>query len=73
MTKGHMVQYPAITPHFFFFLFKNDTHNYVGQPIGTSSKEVKICALEGFPFVFTHLPLYVHVQSLTLVNFCLTA
>jgi hypothetical protein len=34
---------PAITPHFFFFFsFENNTH----QPKGTSSKEVKIRALE---------------------------
>jgi hypothetical protein len=48
MTKGHTVQCPPSHPIFLFF--KNDTHNFVGQPKGTSSKEVKICALEGKSF-----------------------
>ena len=47
---------PAITPHFFY---KNDTLNSVGQPKGTSSREVKLVLWRAYHLHFIHFPLSV--------------
>jgi len=67
MTKGHMVHVQPSHP-IFSFLFKNETHNLVGQPKGTSSREVKLVLWRAYHLHFICFPLSVSMCRVWLLS-----